>query len=85
VSRDHSLVGSFTLAGHRYVATVDGTSWRVGRADNAESGFSYEGKAGNRRKAVRDACRKLESAHAVYDLTGSNVTPIRWHGEGAPS
>jgi hypothetical protein len=85
VSRDHALVGSFTLAGHRYVATVDGTEWHVGRADSGECGFSYSGRSGSRRKAVRDACRKLEAAHAVYDLTGSNVTPIRWHGEGAPS
>ena len=85
MSRDPSLLGSFTLSGHRYEASVDGTAWRVGRADGGEFGFSYAGTAANRSKAIRDACKKLAQAHAVYDQSGSSVTPIKWHGEGGPA
>lgn len=85
MSRDPTLLGSFSLAGHRYEARVDGTGWYVGRADSGECGFSYTGKAANRSKAIKDACKKLAQAHAVYDQSGSNVTPIKWYGEGGPA
>ena len=85
MSRDPTLLGSFSLAGLRYEARVDGTGWYVGRADSGGFGFSYSGTAANRSKAIKDACKKLAQAHAVYDLSGSDVTPIKWCGEGGPA